>query len=169
MYDIVNVKFSFQLHNILNIRNLLKTLDSVVHHSNYSVIRPKHRKIVFIVFYSGYVNCTGLKTQEDIPAALALFQEVSGPSNICFGKVKIDNIAATSHLGKKISLTSLKPPRGEVTQVCYNPERFAGAHVKLNKGGCCIVFENGKVVLVGAKSDSYLRYMLTALQDVLPS
>ncbi len=170
MVQICNIKFSFTVSKKHNLKQLLHAREhDTIHHSNYSVLRPSGTKPVYILFYSGHVNCTGVRDSSSIPSSVSLLQQLLNLPEEDIGRIRVDNISAVSKVKSPLALWKLKKPQGEVIQVCHNPERFAGAHVKLNKGGCCILFENGKVVFVGGKSIQHLNYMEKAIQDVLPT
>jgi len=63
-------------------------------HANFAVLRFIHANFVYIIFYGGHVNCTGVAHSKLIPVAVSLFEGV-----FCCHVTshKIQAIAATSN------------------------------------------------------------------------
>ena len=170
---IVNIKFSFAVSKAkCDVKKKLQELEdwiSVKHHCNYSVLRAEKPGCVFIIFHTGFVNCTGTPDHANIHESVRLFCTLFSIHRRDIGRFRIDNISATAHLGHCITLRTLNSNEDCIRQVLYNPERFAGAHIKITEGGCCIVFANGKIVIVGAKTQAHMNRMFAAAKHVVHS
>lgn len=102
------------------------------------------RKFVVI-----HVNITGIKDFSKISQSiLNLKNSFFRKKKTKILKVKIDNITSSFSFPKRIILPFIKK-RNFNTK--YNPERFPGLFLKFEEG-TAIIFENGKVNIVGSKS-----------------
>jgi len=80
-------------------------------------------------------------------------------------EIKIQNIVATTQLGKDIDLTKLAKtlPNTE-----YNPEKFPGLVLRIkNPKASLLLFSNGKVVCTGTKSETELNQAIAQLDKII--
>lgn len=66
---------------------------------------------------------------------------------------KIRNIVATTDIKMKLTIDELSQM---LVKSIYEPEQFPGLIYKTFEGPTCIIFASGKIVIVGAKSESEL-------------
>jgi len=140
-------------------RRYLNRVFHIIYHANFAVLRSKHLPFVYIVFYGGHVNCTGIPNSADIDRATRLFK-------LAFG-VKVFNcktraIAATTNTLKTItqgSITEIKRLLFGKDQLFYVRDFFTGALIRFENGGSAQIFYSGKVNFLGAKDKGHLLRM----------
>jgi transcription initiation factor TFIID TATA-box-binding protein len=75
--------------------------------------------------------------------------------------LKVQNIVATTSLGKPVSLTKLARTQSNTT---YNPEVFPGLILRIQKPkSAVLVFSSGKLVCTGTKSVSQVKEVINAV------
>lgn len=75
--------------------------------------------------------------------------------------LKIQNIVATTSLGKPISLTKLARTQGNTE---YNPEQFPGLVLRVKKPkSAVLVFSSGKLVCTGTKSIAQVKEVIQSV------
>jgi len=145
-------------------------------HANFAVLRFIHANFVYIIFYGGHVNCTGVAHSKLIPVAVSLFEGV-----FCCHVTshKIQAIAATSNTyrcfaQKDIDKLKNAVPRGN--RIFCVRDYFTGILIRFEKGGSAQLFYSGKVNFLGAKSLQQLfhmwhvvRYTLLNVRDLSTS
>lgn len=107
---------------------------------------------------NNHVNVTKIKRERDIIKAKTI---LSGLLQTKIFNVKIDNIIATTDLKQKLNLQDISNLK-LCNIVKYNPEKFPGLFAKFTKG-TVILFHSGKIVILGAKSNKEIRYILSEL------
>ena len=118
---------------------------------NFLVIHDNHK---YTIFKKGagkgqHINITKIKSFEDIHTALFRLNDLLA-TRFAVGDMIIDNITATSNLGKKIDLCSFLRAHSSLN-IAYNAESFPGAFIRFSCA-TVILFSSGKLVIVGAKS-----------------
>jgi TATA-box binding protein (TBP) (component of TFIID and TFIIIB) len=138
---------------------------------------------VFIVFFSGHVNVTGIPGLKDIKHALCSLRRELGLKRVKFKGRKIDTITCsvpltTSDVFRRINIPSLqdyleaggrgRPPFTESAYIrcTFNPERFAGLFIK-TRIGTVLIFKSAKCILVGCNSPSRCTTLAGELLAVL--
>ena len=122
---------------------------------------------VYIIFYGGHVNCTGLRYKRSIEEAIQIFKESFNVTDVSY---KIQAIAATSDTFKTFtpdSIETLKriiPKEDHLFTVC---EFFTGILIRFGSGGSAQIFYSGKVNFLGAKSECHLKYMYSVVIYIL--
>lgn len=165
--------------------------------SNFLVIRPKPSNKegyswVCTVFKKNitsdapqHVNVTNLKSFDDIEGVinyLAVLKLISIP-----GTKSIDNVTGLLQVQKQIICEVIKSIQSNEKQACleldakfsgvhslsvhYNNERFPGLFIKFkrhnSKFGTAIVFHSGKIVIIGCKSLTQLRWIAKAVSVLI--
>ena len=75
--------------------------------------------------------------------------------------LKVQNIVATTSLGKPISLTKLARTQSNTT---YNPETFPGLILRIQKPkSAVLVFSSGNLVCTGTKSVAQVKEVINAV------
>ena len=125
---------------------------------NKNVTKKKHsffvvrNEFVYTIFYSGYINITGLKCNEDIKTSIMNILKLLKISSENIYKIKIDNIVASNLFNEKIEIRKyILFLREKKYKIRYNPHRFPGATLKLIKGSI-LFFVSGKFILLGFKN-----------------
>jgi transcription initiation factor TFIID TATA-box-binding protein len=76
--------------------------------------------------------------------------------------LKVQNIVATTSLGKQISLTKLARAHSSNTE--YNPEQFPGLVLRIDKPkSAVLVFSSGNLVCTGTKSVAQVKEVIEAV------
>lgn len=124
-------------------------------HHNFIVFRNSY---VFIIFYKGAVNITGIKRFEDISDAIETFCESFCIDQQQITKHTVDNVSASGDFGHEVNLYKLKKQiNGQedvanlFSSVSFNPNYFPAAFCKTYSVGTILVFGGGKYNIVGAK------------------
>ena len=155
-YTINNIKVSFKACSPHIQRSLKEICASSAYVTkkdiNFFVLR---KKFVFIVFFKGHINCTKLKSVDDLSQCLIEFEDFF-PSHER-GKLKlqapiIDNISASGSLmSPRVNLLNLaKFLREEELHFRFNPETFPGLCFRVQPVSFTI-FTSGKFIAVGAQ------------------
>ena len=131
------------------------------------------RKVVCVIFFSGFINITGIAPTEDgeeseiavlsdVLFLLSVILPVREPKKLGDLSWSRDNYTASGHLNlcpKPFSRLSAFLERllerkklFEVESISYDSQRFPGAFIKRVGGGTVIVFNSAKFVIVGAKT-----------------
>ena len=130
----------------------------IKYHSNFAVLRSINTQFVFIVFYGGHVNCTGISHPSLVLAAMRLFKSVFHAKIF---SVKVQAIAATS-AGKSFEpqdVQSIKAriPVGDSVRVIKH--FFSGLLIRFKGGGSAQLFYSGRINFLGGKSVSHITCM----------
>lgn len=120
---------------------------------NFFVLRDR---FVFVIFFTGHVNCTKLRTLTEIDEAKQILDDhLLGSWD--FSASKVDNISASGFSGvNRLNLRKF----GDFLKVQnlnfkYNPERFPGLNFRIS-GVTFVLFASGNFLAVGSKSLSDL-------------
>lgn len=124
---------------------------------NFFVLRDR---FVFVIFFTGHVNCTKLRTFLDIEEARSLLdRHLLGAFE--FSRSVVDNISASGSTGANpLNLRKFASYLGEQNLPCkYNPERFPGLNFRLSDT-TFVLFRSGKFLAVGSRSLSSLAILV---------
>jgi len=175
---IFNYKISFHTFKLLkqSILQLAKSkkkrrnrciLVKLLH--NYAVINTKH--FVFTINFSGFVNITKLRKEEDIPKAITLFCSLMKISPVKYS-YRIDNITASGAFGAIIPLHKIKKHisefhSSEPLRFRFNPSYFCGGNIKFFKFGTIVLFESGSYTIVGPKTALQVEHVYKETKRIL--
>ena len=132
------------------------------------VLRMTSLKITALVFSSGKIVVTGVKSEAAVPDAVKAIQKELGKANIkCTKKaeMKVENMVASGDIGLKLNLTELafSLPTAE-----YEPEQFPGLVYKVpNWHITFLLFSTGKIVCTGAKNEKEIVKSIKDLKKTL--
>ena len=172
MNHISNIKLSFNIEKkslwqeSLYKRCKINHIPEPVKKSNIIVIKCIY---TFCIFEKKknliHFNVTGVKNFNQVEGFADFFNNFFFTCEIL--NFKIDNITATFNVNNKINLLKLY----EISEkVKYNRERFPGLFLK-DYEKTCIIFKNGKVIILGCKSEKEVcliwQKVLKRLLDVI--
>ncbi len=154
---IVNVVASAPLETKLDLNLISDKLEG----SDYDkerfpglIYRLDEPQTALLLFSSGKVVCTGAKSVEDVDRAIGKLVERLEPIQDGVAKkpkVTIQNIVATTDLGKDLRLNNIAVSLG-LENVEYEPEQFPGLVYRVfDPKVVALLFGSGKVVCTGAK------------------
>ncbi|MDD2678855.1 MAG: TATA-box-binding protein [Candidatus Nanoarchaeia archaeon] len=132
------------------------------------VLRMTSLKITALVFSSGKIVVTGVKSEAAVPDAVKAIQKELGKANIkCTKKpeMKVENMVASGDIGLKLNLTELafSLPTAE-----YEPEQFPGLVYKVpNWHITFLLFSTGRIVCTGAKNEKEIVKSIKNLRKTL--
>lgn len=141
----------------LNLQTLAVSLDGADYELERFpglVYRIKEPKTATLLFHSGKVVCTGAKSLDHVKLAIDKVVTQIRKAGISLDsepEITVQNIVATSDLGKKINLSIIAITLG-LERVEYEPEQFPGLVYRLDKPKVVmLLFSSGKIVCTGAK------------------
>lgn len=97
-----------------------------------------------------HINLSGIKNFKDFLFTFNRIKTEIIPKKWILIKKVVDNITYSKQYPKNINLKNfkIKNPNSK-----YNVERFPGLFFKSKYGGTCILFNNGKINIVGCKNE----------------
>jgi len=135
------------------------------------VMRLTNPKSAALIFNTGKIVSTGTKSAEEAKSAIDtiigkiknLGIDINGVENI-----RIENMVASSHLGKEINLNRIAIGL-EGTE--YEPEQFPGLVYRMdaNSNIVFLLFSSGKVICTGGKSNEDINKSISRLKEMLKS
>jgi TATA-box binding protein (TBP) (component of TFIID and TFIIIB) len=157
---ISNIKLSVKLKNVC-VAKVLKLCNEkhipVKSFANFIVVRHTHVYTIFRKHTNGHthINATKIRSRNLFSSVAAYLGEILdclvNPAHFV-----VDTITATVHFGKEICLQSfLLEKRDFFKSVKYNNEVFPGIFARV-LNTTIIIFSNGKLVCVGAKSETMM-------------
>ena len=157
-------KFSERKNKKAFMNSMAKGYDNhfhITHHANFAVIRPVGHQFVYITFYGGHVNCTGIRHPRLVANAISVFKYCF--HNITLSNIKIQAIAATLY-DKSLMFTPddipvMRKKLAPDSKLLIISSRFTGARIRFSYGGSAQLFFSGKVNFLGAKNISHLSRM----------
>jgi transcription initiation factor TFIID TATA-box-binding protein len=140
--------------------------DMHVYHCAY--LKDQNTKAKVSIFSSGKMISIGAKDIADAECDLDHARRklaklgLVRPGGI---KAKVQNIVATSELGRDIDLEDLVR---KLPNIIYEPEQFPGAiyYAKELEGASILIFANGKLVFAGLKSIESLEAGRQVMADI---
>jgi len=177
MTDIIieNVVSTIQLTAGLDIQQLAEKIqDSKYDPGEFPGLALHFRepKTVALLFPSGKVVCTGAKNIEDaenIMNKITSRIQDYGVSIVEESEIEIQNIVASSNIGRELNLTSIAS-NILLENVEYEPEQFPGLVYKMDGlDTTLILFESGKIVCTGAKKLEDVTTSINTIEDKLSS
>jgi transcription initiation factor TFIID TATA-box-binding protein len=146
---VLTVEFSDKL-NLPQISKKLKGSEYIPDQFPGLIYRMEKPNASFLIFSSGKMNCTGVTNLKDAQKAIAkmiaLFKKMK--FKVFKPRIEVQNIVASTELKRKISFSKLL----ELENSEYEPEQFPGLVYRTDKGIAFLVFSDGKIVCVGARS-----------------
>ena len=132
------------------------------------IYRMEEPEVTAVIFRSGKSILAGAKNVDEIIRATKKLIKVFRKLGIEITErpiIQIQNIVATSHLGRSVNLEKAALV---LENVIYEPEQFPGLLYRLEKPKVTlIIFGNGKAVIAGAKRIEDIRTALKLAFDAL--
>ena len=126
--------------------------------ASFFIVRDK---FIYTIFYTGHINCTGIKRLSDINESVSRLMSQLNLTLDQVKTVKIDSILAASRISNYVNLTSFAHfLRQRNYSVQYNPQRFPGLCIR-KFPGCVLTFISGKVIFSGPNSEEILHRVAT--------
>lgn len=97
-----------------------------------------------------HINLSGIKNFMDFHSSFKKIKTEIIPEKWILIKKVVDNMTYSKQYHKNINLKTFKTKNPETK---YNVERFPGLFFKSKYGGTCILFNNGKINIVGCKNE----------------
>ena len=177
MLNISNYKYSVKLEKLS--KTFFKDIEinffeSLKRVNNFIVLRFKW---VFILFQNGHVNITKIKNKKDIADAIQFLTTKICPGS-CIRHIKIDNLTATGHI-KNVSLSAFKDKNLTHLLRYHNTIDFRKKiaiewefstfpAIKIFADvGTALLFYNGKINLVGFKSEKLAYWLYNQLNQII--
>ncbi|MGA1793946.1 MAG: TATA-box-binding protein [Thermoplasmatota archaeon] len=118
------------------------------------IYKVKDPKTALLLFSSGKLVCTGAKSvamaEEVVGRVLSMIKEM-GINVDTSPKVMVQNIVATTDLGRELNLNSIAITLG-LEKVEYEPEQFPGLVYRVDHPRVvALLFGSGKIVCTGAR------------------
>lgn len=155
MSGINNVKISVLFHSVFPMSHFFNTAISrnvcISQKRNFLVIKDGFSITIFQKSDNQYhLNVTGIQSLSEVNQAVNWVIVTYCPSeSFRYISHQVDNVTATYNFGYKLPLQKIAC---YLTPCRYNTERFPGLHMKSEKGAV-IIFESGKVNIVGYSSE----------------
>lgn len=170
MNEISNIKISCVFKLPTNWRKLLefivkKRKISIKKTANIIVIKDKY---IFCIFEKKdktvHFNVTKIKSISDIFNFLFFFAQNYFSYNTTLLSLKVDNITSSFNIKKPILFKHLNIVNQKFN---FNPERFSGFFIKYPEG-TAILFQSGKINIIGCKTISDIKKIWIDVQKILP-
>jgi transcription initiation factor TFIID TATA-box-binding protein len=120
-----------------------------------AVYRIMDPKMAFLIFSSGKVVITGVKTLEDLGRGLdILIEKMKEVGIVCLDtpKVAVTNMVCSYDLGTKINLNKIVMAMS-LEKIEYEPEQFPGLVYRISDPKVvALLFSSGKIILTGGKN-----------------
>jgi len=163
--EVTNVKFHFNIYHEDLKRKLLECKEVTKTTASFCVVRLNESKLVFCIYYKGFVNGTGVRNLLQLESALTIFKAHFDLESKEIGLVTIDNISSTYKPAelKPVNLCNLIAQIKEekcIKSIKYNRERFPGLFLKTDFG-TLIWFATNTVISIGAKTRADLLNLST--------
>jgi transcription initiation factor TFIID TATA-box-binding protein len=157
----------------------LGVIAEILEHAQYDpdqfpglVYRMQHPRTAVLLFRSGNAVCTGGKSCRQSEQAIRLVSEkILGKGGRLFNhpKIQIQNIVATSDLGRPIDLNRIALALG-LDRVEYEPEQFPGLVCRMrDPTAVVLLFGSGKLVCTGARCPADLEATVRKIAGELRS
>lgn len=153
---VTNIVSSATLGKSIDFHSVAPALEGVRYNQeNFPglVYKLKEPKTAALIFNSGKLVCTGAKSVEDSKKAIHIIVDQMRTLDHDIPhefEIKIQNIVATSDLGKTLNLEAVAL---DLENTGYEPEQFPGLVYRLDEPKVVLLlFGSGKVVCVGAKT-----------------
>ena len=168
---VVNVVASASLNQPVDLNAIVHAFPSVEYRPNVFpglVFRLKKPRTATLIFNTGRMVCTGAKSEKAARQAVKRVARQLKERGIPLTKkpsIRIQNIVASAELGGQVDLESLVY---RLKRVMYEPEQFPAAVYRMEEPKVVfLIFPNGKLVCVGAKTEKQLHEAVKKLHRTL--
>nr|WP_319537607.1 TATA-box-binding protein [uncultured Methanospirillum sp.] len=137
-----------------------------------AILRIANPKITVLVFSSGKVVMTGIKSQEEFALGLdILIQKMKEVGVICNDTpdVVVTNMVCSYDMGNKINLNKVVMTLS-FESIEYEPEQFPGLVYRIpDPKIVALLFSSGKIILTGGKTMDDIQKGLAYLEQKISS
>lgn len=164
---LLNIKCHLKYKNLKREEKFKKTRTGI----KDSFLYNKSKITVYTFNQANIINFTGIKSFSDIDN---VFREYKAIRRIEYAtKPKVDNTTAVLNTKLTQTLEKIKYKLNEkhliggnieLVSIKYNPSVFPGLTVK-TKIGTCNVFNSGKIILIGCKSERLIKKLGDAIKN----
>jgi len=167
---IVNVVASFSFPHRIDVHQLAEALGAelVKLSSRGALIAARVRmgNAYLLVYHTGRVVCAGARSEREVRTAARKLVEALRSKGFLVQEngldVKVLNVVASIELGCPVDIESLAE---RLERCIYEPEIFPG--LILSDRWTYLIFANGKVNVLGMKSESELGQAVSHLMDII--
>lgn len=154
--EVVNivVTFDMNLSDKIDLNKILEQIpDAKYDHKRFPgiILKFENPKCTLLIFSTGKVVCTGLKTHDTIQSAILLLKqnmELCG-INVRDISYTVQNTVATANFNRRVDLDLATM---QLDQTLYEPETFPGLTYRMDDSkSVFLVFSTGKIVCTGIK------------------
>ncbi len=155
-----NVVASMNIQSKIPLVRIANTLEGVEYEPDQFpglVLRVNEPKSALLMFSNGKVISTGTKSIEQVRDSISKLLQIFEELSIAYNNTKynIDNMVASTHVGKEINLTKIAVSLDESE---YEPDQFPGLVYRQHETGVVfLIFRTGKIVCTGAKSEEQIK------------
>ena len=137
-----------------------------------AVLRLQNPKITVLVFSSGKVVITGIKSQDDFARGLdTLILKMKEVGVICHDTpdVAVTNMVCSYDIGKYINLNKVVITLN-MENIEYEPEQFPGLVYRISDPKVVVlIFSSGKIILTGGKTMEDVKRGVAFLEQKMSS
>ncbi|HWQ65751.1 MAG TPA: TATA-box-binding protein [Methanospirillum sp.] len=137
-----------------------------------AVYRIENPKIAMLIFSSGKVVLTGVKSHEDLARGLEILtQKMKEAGVVCFEepKVAVTNMVCSYDMGNKINLNKVVMTLS-LENIEYEPEQFPGLVYRImDPKVVALLFSSGKIILTGGRTMEDVERGLAFLEQKIGS
>jgi transcription initiation factor TFIID TATA-box-binding protein len=137
-----------------------------------AVYRIKDPKIASLIFSSGKIVLTGIRTHQALTDGLAVIMKSlkeAGVDTLKKPNVAVTNMVCSYDLGKYINLNKVAITLN-VENIEYEPEQFPGLVYRIKDPRIVVlIFSSGKIILTGGRNLEDIRKGLDLLEQKLES
>ncbi|MEM4182042.1 MAG: TATA-box-binding protein [Candidatus Pacearchaeota archaeon] len=167
--SVQNIVATTSLETDISLSKLAKTQPNTEYNPDTFpglVLRIKEPKSAVLVFSSGKLVCTGVKSvaqvKEVVNQVIKQLKKI-GVKVTIVPKITVQNIVASGELNLDLNLNLLSL---ELENTEYEPEQFPGLVYKLiNPPATFLLFSNGKLVCTGTKNKEQLEDSMRQLNE----
>ncbi|HIH03278.1 MAG TPA: TATA-box-binding protein [Methanoregulaceae archaeon] len=152
-----NVVASARVAGALRLHDLAATVPGAEFDPSFPrlILRLSAPKASALIFSSGKVVLTGMRSPETVAPALAAVLDVLRGAGAELDRPvpapRIVNLVASGTLGEKVALHRLAISR-DLDRIEFDPEMFSGLVYRSEAGGVALVFGTGSLVVTGTRS-----------------
>ncbi len=137
-----------------------------------AVYRIPDPKIACLIFSSGKIVLTGLRTHEALARGIAVVQEAikkAGMQPQKEPRVAVTNMVCSYNLGRFININRLSVTLN-LENIEYEPEQFPGLVYRIKDPKIVVlIFSSGKIILTGGRNLDEIKRGLGILEEKLAS
>ncbi|MHA1754220.1 MAG: TATA-box-binding protein [Candidatus Odinarchaeia archaeon] len=170
-YKVENVVASVTLNDKIDLNKLSSNIAEAEYDPSQFpglVLRLKEPKAAILVFNTGRMVVTGLRSEDDAPEVVSKIIEKIKNAGIEIKskpKIQVQNIVASGNLGAKLDLEAASIT---LEDALYEPEQFPGLIFRAKYPKVVfLLFSSGRIVCTGAKKETDVQEAVNKLDKIL--